>query len=176
MAERVEIIRQWLIELGVRIAPAIEPVEFRGRIAVLAGDLAEEFPAEAFTRASMLHVARKCPRYWPSFGELCDALQPWWRDHRPLPTAIPWQPAEPPRERTTEELEHVSKVTRRIVAELRHAAIEREAELARQKPTLRPPARQLTRAELNELYRREGLKGPEVPMVPELRVVAQNDP
>jgi hypothetical protein len=58
----------------------MEIEELTGRITMLAIDLAEEFPAEIFTRSSMLEAARN--RFWPNFGDLCEMLSPLVQQHR----------------------------------------------------------------------------------------------
>ncbi|HEY2617813.1 MAG TPA: hypothetical protein VGI78_10780 [Acetobacteraceae bacterium] len=49
--------------------------------------LAQEFPVDAFGTASLAAVGRSFT-FFPSFAELCTALSPWWKEHRPQRPAI----------------------------------------------------------------------------------------
>jgi hypothetical protein len=150
MAGHEALIRDWLKALGVRIAPSMEAGEFAGRIAVLAQDLAAEFPAEAFCHETLLLVGRQC-RYWPNLAELCDALEPWmrrWRASRAyalLPAASnqasrePYDPGPAPAWCFEGGPQQQVKDRGPVKAQF------------------------LTRGQLNEAYRRAGVKGPVVP-------------
>ena len=70
-------VREWLLQLGGRISPSMRPEEYAARISMLCEDLADSFDAEVFSRASMLDVAKRFGRIWPSFGEICEVLQPF---------------------------------------------------------------------------------------------------
>ena len=77
----------WLSDLGKLTAGAAPLSDAKAKIASMAAALAEEFPPSAFSRASLVFVARQC-KFFPTFGEVCDALGPWWKQHRPTPLAI----------------------------------------------------------------------------------------
>ena len=167
----VDHVRDWLKHLGALIAPSMTEQEFDGRINLLAPELAAEFPTEAYNQESCRAVAREC-RFFPNYAEACTHLSAWWRQHRFIPWPPPHTPAAEPAPRSEAELQHVSIATRRVVADLQAAALEREAHRAKAEPVHQTRRRQLTRAELNEAYRREGLKGPQVPADPVLRPAA----
>jgi len=57
------------------------------RITSYAKLLAEDFPPEAFTHASLAAVAKQSP-FWPSFGELCSRLREWWEEHKPVSSRL----------------------------------------------------------------------------------------
>ena len=67
-------------------------------IAVYAAMLASRFPDDAFTPASLEHVAAQATRGFPTYAELTGYLTTWWRDTRTiLAIAAPREPdqAEP---------------------------------------------------------------------------------
>lgn len=154
-------VRDWLTYLAGLNVGGLAKREIELRLDLLAPALADEFDTQAFTLDSARHVAAQYTHF-PVFGEIVPALRDWWREHRPMIPAIDWQPeVEPIPERTPEELQHVSTVTKRILAELDRHNIETAA---RYRGTDRPISRRdMTRAELTEAYRRAGLQGPHTP-------------
>jgi len=54
----------------------------------MATAISHDFPASAFTQQSLFSVSKKC-RFFPSHGELHQALEEWWKDNRPAPKALP---------------------------------------------------------------------------------------
>ena len=54
------VIRDWLKALGTLVAGSLPANESRAKLNLLAPMLAEEFPAGAFTPASLAAVARQC--------------------------------------------------------------------------------------------------------------------
>lgn len=164
MPANTDLVRNWLKMIGALNVGAMTSDEFEWRLQVLTSALADDFPNEAFTPASAKHLASQT-KYFPVYGEAFPLLQAWWREHRPTPPAIAWQPApEPIPERTPEELQHVSTVTKRILAELSRHAIETAARY--RAPDTPISRREMTRAELTEAYKRAGLRGPELPKPP----------
>jgi hypothetical protein len=126
-------VRDWLSQLSVRISPALNKRELAGRVSVLAVDLAELFPPDAFTRASMLHVGAQC-RFWPNLAELADALRPWWLENRPYRPGLP-APVEPMRPPpTAEERAAIHDLVDSITSELLAQAANREALHAARNP------------------------------------------
>jgi hypothetical protein len=116
-------VRLWCSSLGVLTAVSISRQEAEMKLAAFVPLLQDRYPADAFTTASMEHVARQCVKGFPTYPELCMHLSDWWRAHRPAPPALPAPPpirqrAEP----TAEEIAHVERVTREIVAALRSSA------------------------------------------------------
>jgi hypothetical protein len=80
---------EWLVRLHGLTAGSSSGPEAAERVSLIAPLLADRFPLDAFTRRSL-------ERFWPSYAELVGALSPWWREHRPRPTALPPpEPAEP---------------------------------------------------------------------------------
>jgi hypothetical protein len=80
-------VTSWLNDLANLTAGPTPLADSKPKIASLAAALGEEFPLGAFTRQSLLVVARTT-KFFPSYSEICDALSPWWKDHRPTPVAI----------------------------------------------------------------------------------------
>lgn len=78
-------IRRWLAHLGLLVAGSMPAEEARMRIEAFAPLLDDEFPAWAFTAASLQAVARGA-KFFPSYAELTEALSGWLRGNRPPPT------------------------------------------------------------------------------------------
>ena len=152
-------IRDWLKQVGALIAPAMSQQEFGGRVNILVPNLAAEFPPGAFSAVSARHVARQC-RFFPNFAECCAALAPWWREHRPLPPALPEPVPELPPLRSPEEAAKARAVAAEAIAALRHTDVEHDAKRAKDLPPYRTYRNHLTRAELDEAYRRANLRAP----------------
>lgn len=90
------------------------------RLAAFVPMLMDRFPDEAFTSASLEHVAASAVKGFPTYAELAVSLSGWWRQHRPAPPALP--PPERPKERpppTPEEIAHVRQCVETIMANLR---------------------------------------------------------
>jgi hypothetical protein len=154
----------WLSDLANLSAATTPLADAKVKIASMAAALVEEYPPAAFTRQSLLAVARQC-KFFPSYGELCAALTPWWNENRPVLPALPapYQHVPTPlRERaTTQELESVRDIVARGVADINAAY---DAVYA-PKPAAAEGhvTRQLTRDTLAEAYRAASVKGPKVP-------------
>ena len=80
-------VRKWLSALGTLCAVSVPEGEAVRRIDAYATMLASEFEPWAFNRRSLEAVARQS-KFWPAYGELCDALSAWCRDNR-QPSAAP---------------------------------------------------------------------------------------
>lgn len=146
-------IRDWLKALAALIAPSMSGEEITARISALTPHLAAEYPPDAFCRASLTHTARLC-RFFPNFAECCEALSPWWREHRPLPPLVAPPPIRQRTEPTPEEREHVAHLTAETIAALRSTA---------QPPEQRRfGANCLSRDQLAAAYQREHLRSPRV--------------
>ncbi|HTO99800.1 MAG TPA: hypothetical protein VMJ64_00375, partial [Anaerolineales bacterium] len=74
--------RRWLASLGTLCAGAMPLEEAQARVAAFASMLCEQYGGEAFTQASLQTVARGC-RFFPSYGELCEALSAWLKENPP---------------------------------------------------------------------------------------------
>jgi hypothetical protein len=145
-------IRDWLKALGVLVSPAMSSEEASARIDALTPHLAAEFPPGVFCRVSLTHTARLC-RFFPNFAELCDALAPWWREHRPSPPPLP-APA-PIRQRdepSEEERAHVVRLTAETIAALRAQAVS--------DAPAKPTTRVLSPKQLTQAYRQAGARPP----------------
>jgi hypothetical protein len=104
-------------------AVSISRQEAEMKLAAYVPLLKDRFPDGAFTTASLEHVAARALKGFPTYGELAAWLAEWWRDHRPMPPALP--PPPPIRQRdepTPEEIEHVTRVTAEAIAALRSSA------------------------------------------------------
>src|SRR5271166_676626 len=103
MTQHQTMIAKWLKALGLLTAvSATEREEAVLKMAAYLSMLANRYPMQAFTRRSMEHVASRCPKGFPTYGELTDALSEWWKDNRPLALEAPQPPPEPPRQPPTE--------------------------------------------------------------------------
>ncbi len=76
------IVRDWLTLLAGINGYGISKEEVELRFSLLAPNLAEEFPVEAFTAETVRAVAKKHLRYFPGFGEICEVLAPFARAAR----------------------------------------------------------------------------------------------
>jgi hypothetical protein len=70
--------KEWLSRLGVCCVFRGTPDDARMKLAVMAPMLAEDFPPEAFTDAS-LHAMACRFKFFPSYAELRDNLSTWRR-------------------------------------------------------------------------------------------------
>jgi hypothetical protein len=103
MPDKAAIIRDWLKALATLCASNLEPDDLRGKLRAYVPMLSQEFPQEAFSPAALAHVAR-AGAFFPSFAELCNALAPWWKEHRPQPIAITSDQPDTVRNREIERL------------------------------------------------------------------------
>ena len=85
--DQLHTVSSWLNDLNDLTAGARPLADSKPKVAALASALSEEFPAGAFSRQSLMAVARAY-KFFPSYAEICDTLSPWWKDHRPTPIAI----------------------------------------------------------------------------------------
>jgi hypothetical protein len=93
---------KWLNDLGDLTAGSPSLSEAKTKLATMAAALAEEFDASVFNRSSLTFVARRC-KFFPSFGEACEALAEWRKQH-PRHPAISG-PADGPNEQQRRALE-----------------------------------------------------------------------
>ena len=117
----IRVVREWCISLGVLAAVSISRQEAELRLAAFVPLLLDRFPDAAFTASSLEHVAARCVKGFPTYGELAAYLAEWWREHRPMPPQIagPAREAPPPAPRTPptpEESAYVSARVQEIVA------------------------------------------------------------
>jgi hypothetical protein len=143
MPSRQEIILEWLGSLAVLVQGSTVDAD---RLRVFVPFLLKLVPVEAYSAASVQAIARTCRFGMPSYSELADGLEKWWREHRPdKPVAIPYVRPEyrvniptnraPP---TEAEIEYVGGVVAALKWDLETAAQQRE--LAR--PAAVKPKRQ----------------------------------
>jgi hypothetical protein len=120
-SNHLPVVREWLASLGVLCAISVTRREAEMKLAAFAPVLTREFPEGAFTTDSLAHVAAASVKGFPTFGEIVQALRPWWADRRPLP------PMLPPPERvpvhaavaTPEEREYVRALVEGVAARIR---------------------------------------------------------
>lgn len=123
----------------------------------------DDMPASLLTAGTMREGLRAW-RFWPSPAEVRSILQPHYDDLRqsvalrsPPPARLP----PPPREKSDAERAYVTRIAAELRADLLAQeqatlkAYRRPALTGRQAPTL-------SRATLNSLYERQGLRGPPV--------------
>lgn len=87
MTNHARIVAGWLNDLATLTAGTTPLADSKAKVAALTGMLAEQYPAQAFTRRSLEHVAAACT-FFPSYGELNRILGAWWKDHRPQHPAV----------------------------------------------------------------------------------------
>ncbi len=85
--EHLRLVTSWLSDLANLTAGTAPLADAKTKVAAIAGMLAEDFPAGAFTRQSLNVVARAC-KFFPSYSELCSTLGAWWIEHRPPPSQL----------------------------------------------------------------------------------------
>lgn len=78
---------EWLNDLANLTAGPTPLADSKPKIATLAAALAEDYPAAAFNRQSLVVVA-KASKFFPTYSEICAILSPWWKERRPKPIAI----------------------------------------------------------------------------------------
>jgi hypothetical protein len=150
-------VRNWVEALGVLCSDTMTPTEAEMKVLAYVPMLQSDFPPEAFCQDSLSAVVRKC-RYFPSYSDVHAHLRAWWREHRPLPPALP--PPAPIRQRdepTEAEKAHVTRIVAELTAELRRKPLDYEVlegnnELPPQQEdpqTRRPRAYHLTPAQLD---------------------------
>ena len=85
--DHLRVATSWLNDLANLTAGPTPLADSKPKIATMAAALAEDFPAAAFTRQSLVVVARAA-KFFPSYSEICAILSPWWKERRPKPIAI----------------------------------------------------------------------------------------
>jgi hypothetical protein len=116
----VATVREWTIALGILTSGNMTRADAEMKLRAYVPLLQDNFPAAAFTQASLHHVAAQC-KWFPSYGEVVEHLRAWWNPRRPLP------PALPPPERvpvhaavaTPEEREYVRALVEGVAARIR---------------------------------------------------------
>ena len=151
---------QWLSMLAKLTSPMESSAAAQAFAAYV--PMLQQFPPEAFTIASLEHVAANCRHGVPTYADLREHLSAWWRDNRPRPTALAAPLPEPRGAPTDEERAYVRNLVTNLTAELHanYAEVYSRAE----KPQGAPykPAPPLTREQLAEHYKRAGVPGPKV--------------
>jgi hypothetical protein len=160
--------QQWIAMLAKLTAPMNATTAAQAFAAYL--PMLTDFPDAAFCDDSLKAVAAECG-YAPSYGALRKALGTWWKQHRPLPTALPEPPPPTLSPPTDAERAAVNRTVGQILAGIHEVSRQREAEIPH--IAQRPMALHLSREQLNAMYRRDGLVGPQAPAGPPLPA---NDP
>jgi hypothetical protein len=123
----------------------------------------ESFPDAAFSHASLDYVAAECRHGVPTYADVRRHLGVWWKHNRPQTPEL-HAPVKPlPALRTPEEAAEAHRTTVRAMAELKAQGERHNAAFLKatgQQPT---QPHHMTRAQLNEAYKRAGLKGPDAP-------------
>lgn len=87
MSTDAKTVRDWLKALGVLCADNQPERQASAKLAAYAPLLAIEFPAKAFTPASLRAIAAKC-KFFPAYAELVELLGEWQRENQPARPAI----------------------------------------------------------------------------------------
>lgn len=112
-------VRNWVEALGVLCCDNMTPVEAEMKTLAYVPMLQADFPPDAFTRDSLSAVARQC-KYFPAYGDVYTHLSAWWRQHRPMPVALPEPPPPPQHEPPTpEEAAYVHACVQEVIANMR---------------------------------------------------------
>jgi hypothetical protein len=167
-------VREWLTSLGILSAVSMSRQEAELKLAAFVPLLMREYPDAAFTSDSLAHVARQC-QYFPTYYEVCQHLGAWWRDHKPLPPALPAPDPLPPRpQKSPEELEYIHRLVEGLAALLRPTSakewlddpppgsVEEQIALLNPPPDarrLKPRPSYLTRSQLIMAYRYQVVHG-----------------
>lgn len=118
----IDTVRKWTIALGVLTAGNMTRADAEMKLRAYVPLLQDQFPAGAFTPASLHHVAAQC-KWFPSYAEVIEHLRGWWREHRPYVALPPPSPPPPRPDPTPEEMEAVSRTVREVTAALHTSAI-----------------------------------------------------
>jgi hypothetical protein len=122
----------------------------------------ESFPDAAFTHASLDFVASECRHGVPTYADVRRHLGAWWKRNRP-PVPELTAPVKPlPSLRTPEEAAEAHRTTLRAMADLKAQGERHNAAFLKATGQQPLKAHYASRAELTEMYKRAGLKGPEV--------------
>jgi len=117
-------VREWTIALGILTSGKMTRADAEMKLRAYVPLLQDNFPAAAFTQASLHHVAAQC-KWFPSYGEVVEHLRAWWTPRRPLPPALPPPDRPPPRpEPTSEELARIRALVEEVTARVRANADE----------------------------------------------------
>jgi len=80
-------VTEWLNDLANLTAGPTPLADAKPKITRMALALAEEYPAGAFTRSSLVAVA-KAYKWFPSYADINAILSPWWKERRPTPRLL----------------------------------------------------------------------------------------
>ena len=141
MTTHVKIVREWCVSLGILTAVSISRQEAEMKLAAYIPLLQREFPDAAFTADSLSHVAKASVKGFPTYGEVVGSLGDWWREHRPMPLALPPPDLPPPTWRdppTPEELAYIQGRVVEVVGMLTSRAEEAALPTAPQARPLSP--------------------------------------
>lgn len=120
----VATVREWTIALGILTSGNMTRADAEMKLRAYVPLLQDNFPAAAFTQASLHHVAAQC-KWFPSYGEVVEHLRAWWNPRRPLPPALPPPDLAPSRpEPPPEELARIRALVEGVTARVRANADE----------------------------------------------------
>jgi len=135
-----------------------------------------QFPDDAFTIASLEHVAGQCRHGVPTYADVRQHLANWWRDHRPVLPALPapfeHSPTPPRQHGTTHGLKSVGAILGRgdptdeerdyvhNIVERGEAEINAAYDAVYDRESIKYPPRPLNRDQLAEAYRKDGIANP----------------
>lgn len=88
MNNSAHLVGGWLTDLANLAAGGTPVHDAKAKIAAMAAVISEDFPPQAFTRQSLIAVSRKC-KFFPSYSELHEALDAWWKEWGAKPPALP---------------------------------------------------------------------------------------
>ncbi len=95
-------VTSWLNDLNDLTAGQTPLADAKRKIAAIALMLAEEYPAGAFTRQSLVLVAT-AHNWFPSYAQIVAVLSPWWKERRPMPKLLAAPSSRAQQERDEEE-------------------------------------------------------------------------
>jgi hypothetical protein len=121
----------WLIALGQLVASNQPLAEVRERLMAYLPLLVERYDSRDFNQVSREFVARQC-KFFPSYGELCEALDRWPKPAaKPLPQRFgppPEEFREPP---TEAEKAAVHELVQEAIRGMRDAVLAQERRASR---------------------------------------------
>lgn len=124
-------VRDWLVMLGRLVAGSMAADEVAVRLDAYTPELLERYDSRDFNQVSREFVARQC-KFFPSYGELCEALDRWPKPAaKPLPQRFgppPEEFREPP---TEAEKAAVHELVQEAIRGMRDAVLAQERRASR---------------------------------------------
>jgi hypothetical protein len=86
MAQRdAVVVGEWLARLALLTDPRMSPDALEAKIGALAGQILTDFPVAVICDASFRIAARRM-KFFPSYAELFEVLDEFWRENKPKAT------------------------------------------------------------------------------------------